>query len=276
MSNLDKKVSELREHIRRRTEELGIQPEHDEEGHWYRYGDKKYASVTGRLQLLKDSGLANWKMNKALNHIKTNFHDFVATGPDDKALEQFLESARMVPQSEFTGAGDLGTRVHSWRERWFTRLLIDPNFGDYEIPANEDIRFISAVRAIKKFRQETSYQPVACELYVADHTLQTGGQVDDIGFVNGKLSLVDLKTSNIGDKEQYYAQVALYYYMFSKLYGIKPQKLYILHVSKTDGTYNLIEIPNINKTIKWAKKVVEVSLGLEEIKASKRKTPIFI
>lgn len=271
-----KKIQTLREKIKSRSEELAIRPEHTEDAHFYRYGDKLYKSVTGHLQLLKDPSLGLWRMNQALNYIADNIYDITPAN-----VAEHIFNAKEAPQRQFTGAGDLGTAVHNFREAVFQSVLGGNDWAySWAISATPenlaDTRFISAVRGIKKFVEECSYEPVACELYVADHTLQTGGQVDDIGFVNGELALVDLKTSNQGDKESYYAQVGLYYYMFSKLYGIKPKKLYILHVSKVDGTYNLIEIKDIPKIIKWAKKVVEVSQGLDELKLAKKKVPIII
>lgn len=273
-------IDHLRNKIKIRSQKLNIRPEHTEEAHFYRYGNYLYKSVTGHLQILKDPGLANWKMNRALKYIKDNIYDITPA-----LVDEFIVRAKEEPQAQFTGAGDLGTRVHNWREQWFTDIIRNGELPSQPSHSDEDSRFVSAARAIKKFKDEHDYQPVACELYVADHDLQTGGQVDDIGFVDGVLSMVDLKTSNIGDKESYFAQVALYYYMFCKLYKVRPEKLYILHVSKVDGTYNLINIPltiqlpessQVFDLVKWAKSVVRVNQGLELIKESKRKTPIII
>ena len=64
--------------------------------------------------------------------------------------------------------------------------------------------------------------------------------------------------------------------MFRKLYKIYPKKLFILHTSKTDGDYELIEIKNISKTIRWAKKVVEVSVGVDLLQEERKKKSIII
>lgn len=268
----DRKVQKLRQKIKNKSVELGIIPDHDEFGHWYKYGDHKYTSVTGRLTLLKDPSIGNWRVNRVLDYIRTNYTQFTT-----ETIHTHLEQAQAAPQIEFEGAGSLGTAVHNWREAVFTKVLDGVPWEDaWKVPVPDqayvnDGRFISACRAIKKFVEENNYVPIACELYVADHKLATGGQVDDIGFVNGTLALVDLKTSNQGDKDSYYAQVALYMHMFRTLYKIRPPRLYILHVSKTDGTYKLLEIKEVSETIKWAKKVVEVGQGLDRIKESKKK-----
>jgi hypothetical protein len=56
--------------------------------------------------------------------------------------------------------------------------------------------------------------------------------------------------------------------MFKKLYNLRLKGIYILSVSKTDGQYtliNLLEKFDYQKYLKWAKKVVEVTQGLEEM-----------
>jgi hypothetical protein len=268
----ERKVRKLREKIRLRSIELNIQPDHTQEGHFYKFNGQRFPSVTGRLQILKDPGIMNWKMNRAVDYISSQWNSVRQYDPTQ--INAILTEAKLVPQKEFEGAGSIGTTVHGWREQWFKRLIEyneDPKSHRRAIAINQNSSIISACRAVERFAHECNYIPLACELYVADEILKTGGQVDDIGFVNGELCLVDLKTSNIGDKESYYAQVALYYFMFRKLYRLRPEKLKILHVSKQDGTYKLIDIPDIQKTIQWAKKVVQVSQGLDEIKEAKKK-----
>ncbi len=264
------KLNELRNKVAKRTTKLGIHPDYDEHGHFYVYKGERLPSVTGRLQILKDPSLSNYKRDRALDFVFKELGADYERYKNPIELKAMLEDSKSAADQLRDNAGDMGTAAHDWRELWFKQII---ETGNYEPPPLEDQRpqVKSATRAVQKFVAEHNYQPLACELYVADLKLYTGGMVDDIGFVDGVLSLVDLKTSNIGDKEQYHAQVALYYYMFAKLYGIKPEKLYILHASKTDGSYNLIEIPDIAGTIGWAKRVVQVTQFIEQIKANKKR-----
>lgn len=276
----ERKVRKLREKIYNRLTELSIKPEHTDKEHFYRFDNQVYPSVSHYIKILKDPSLATYNMNRALQYSQQHWKEFT----EDNILyhigtERGKQSeAQKYAESDFKSAGTIGTIVHNWREEWFKKIIEkghdinnEPAYDPMAIPEVK-----SACRGITRFVREHNYQPVACELYVADHKLGTGGQVDDIGFVDGELALVDLKTSNIGDKEAYFAQVALYLYMFQKLYKIRPKKLYILHASKQTGTYNLIPIRNIPSTIKWALKVVEVSRGLDQIKEGKKKKVINI
>lgn len=299
----ERQIAKLRAKIKARTAELNIKPLHDEKGHWYEYQGQKYPSVTNRIGILKDPSLMNWKMNRALEVVdaaltayKIEADDPTETEEEFKVrearlesivkgnpifhlgeIEQIIQDAKLAPQLEFEGAGDVGSQVHRWREAMFTEMINGKNHDEINIPVMDSLPVVSAIRAIDKFLKESGYIPLACELYLADHFLKLGGTLDDIGLIKGNLVLIDLKTSNIAEKDSYYAQVCLYLHMFRKLYKMRPKGVYILHVSKENGFYDLIplhERVDINKTIRWAKKVVEVSQGLDELREAKKVKPV--
>lgn len=272
---------------------------HDEKSHWYTMDGLKYPSVTAKLQILKDEGLMNWKMNRALEYLRNYIMAGSNIDLDSNNIDEFIAEAKLAPQLEFEGAGSIGTQVHDWRERWFSEIIqsTDDMTIDHVLDKDADSAVISGCRGIHKFMEETDYIPVATELRLASHELKLGGSLDDIGILphpykvevdnpvlgkgykiryKPKLALIDLKTSNIGDKASYFLQVALYYYMFKRLTGITLQEFYILHVSKVDGTYKLIPIPDIVERIKDAKLVLKLNDSLERIAEAKKKKPIII
>lgn len=267
---LERRVYKLREAVRQRSEELSITTDHSVEGHFYVRDGQRYPSVTGKLQILKDPGLANWKMNRALDYVFQNYQAF----SEDNIMEH-VSLAKMLPQTEFEQAGSIGSTVHDWREEWFQHLIAGRSQALPPPPAS-DPRVLSCCRAIQKFVSDTNYLPVACELKLADHDLQLGGMLDDLGFVRGELALVDLKTSNQGAKNSYFYQVALYAYMFTKLYGIRPKKFYILHTSKVDGSYDLIELKDMSKLKKEALLILKLSTALDRLEESKRPDRVII
>jgi len=272
----ERKAAKLRQKIANITLGLDIKTDHDENGHFYLFNGKRLPSVTGKLQILKDPSLANWKMNMAIRHVKTYW--FPDTPFSLEQIEGILTGASLAGQLEFEGAGDIGKQVHNWREEWFRKIIETGNRTEFHqssiVPTKSEV--ISGCRAIGKFMSDTKYLPLACELYLADETLGVGGTGDDVGMLDGKVAFIDLKTSNIGDKDAYFYQVALYVYMFEKLYGIRTQVHKIIHVSKTDGTYKLIDIPDIRKRIREAKHLIKVDNFLAELRESKKKQPIII
>jgi hypothetical protein len=269
-----RKVDKLRRYIKNKTKELNIQPQFDNTGHFYSYNGKVYPSVTGRLQILKDKSLDNWKLNRGLDFIRDNYQKM--------PLDDLLAQAKLAPTKEFEGAGSVGTAVHAWREEKFSRLILDydypisPFFSSDGKGTIYPPPVVSGIRAIQKFMKETNYLPIACEFFLADDKLNTGGTGDDFGLLNGKQTFLDLKTSNIGDKDSYFYQVAIYVLMFERLYKIRVQDAKILHVSKTDGTYKLIDIPDLRKRMKEAKQIIKVDEFLRSLKQEKKKVPIVI
>ena len=173
--------------------------EHDERGHWYRINDKEagsplYPSVTGKLQILKDEGLANWKMARALEYIFANFHTFT----NDNIMDH-IGKAERVSADIFEAAGDIGTFIHGVRELIFNTWIATGErpkvlypFIDEHIKQEEekgrgglvkDLRAVSAIAALEKFCTDYHYQPIACELMVYSHKWQVAGMLDDLGLM---------------------------------------------------------------------------------------------
>ncbi len=267
----DRKVLRLRKKIAARTAELGIRPDHTEDGHFYVYGETKYPSVTGKLQVVKDPGLMNWKMNRALEYAEK-----ALSAIQQPPLIQIIKEAKLAPQLEFKEAGSIGNIVHAWRETWFNEWIKAgwlPHPKDF--PTDSDQRVIAASEAIKKCVNFFHAQPLACELKLADDKLKLGGTLDDLWAVpvEGKLEtwLIDLKTSNIGNKNSYMMQVATYWAMFKKLYKMKINRVFILHTSKTVfGGYDMIEVKHPKRYFEMAKTAFKLSDELEELTEIKK------
>lgn len=289
-------IQKLRNKIAARTAELAIKPAHNETGHWYEFEGQKYPSVTKKLQVVKDEGLMNWKMNRALDYIKSNTgilnnSDLEIKGlPAEKlycVTDKQLEEAKQAPVQEFQGAGDIGTAVHAWREKWFSNWIKtgeSHNFWSHSAATPGPV--VASCKAIENCVTKLNAQPLACELFLADHKLKIGGTLDDLWAVpvpkeereNRPLNrryretwLIDLKTSNIGDKNSYMMQVAAYWAMFKRLYKIKVDKVFILHTSKkVFGEYELIEVKHPARYFQMAKTAFKLSDDLAELEEIKK------
>lgn len=295
------RVKNLRSKIKARTAELGIVTDHDEKGHWYKSGGHRYPSVTRKLALIKDEGLMNWKMNTALGHIGQVLKILKASEWDEGKIIALIKDAKLAHQLEFEGAGDIGKAVHDWREEWFSQWIEwaskVSDLKNYEIslPDDERPQVKASCEAIRRCIWDLKAQPLACELALTDDKLELGGMLDDIWAVpidtKVKASLVsgdplsggyklkrkwevwflDLKTSNIGNKNSYYMQVATYWAMFRKLYKIKIDKVFILHTSKTRfGEYELIPVKHPAEYFKMAKTTYKLYDDLQRLKELKK------
>lgn len=256
-----------------------------------------YPSVTGKLQILKDEGLMNWKMNQAINHVFTHYKSYT-----DENIMQMLEDAKNVSGGIFKDAGAVGTRIHDYREKIFVAWLQSgekpADFLSF-IPEDEvDFRCHSAIRALQAFVNDYDYEPVACELLVYNHEFKVAGTLDDIGLMRQyerrgaegcahevvvdkrgwhrcmkcdakwrkQFVLLDLKSSN-AFKDHYFFQVSIYHWFFKKLMGITPERDFILKVSKDDGTYKIEDLKYPARIAQYARAMLKTNEGIEFIKS---------
>ncbi len=267
--------------------------DHRPEGHGYisPATQERYKSVTFFTALLKDPSIKLWLQNRSLGYIKDHFTQITIEN-----LDEHIAQAKLAPETEFQNAGGVGLATHAWRQEFFQGWinggmisLSDHEIDTYPMPIAKDPEIISGCRAIKKFLKETGAIPVACELALVDDELKVGGQVDDLmifpsiekimyegteqAFVGGYrlkakpyLGFVDLKTSNQGKKPAYAFQVRGFYQrMIRKTFRIRPKKTYILHTSKDDGTYKLIDLTDMEFLEVDAEHLVHLSRSWDNV-----------
>lgn len=301
----------IREKIRRVLPEGRVVPRHNERGHFYEVIDGKfltppiYPSVTGKLQIIKDEGLINYKMNKVLEYMFAHWKEF-----NENNIMQHIEAAERVPADILADAGDVGTTVHDTREKIFDQWIETgerpQDFLAFIPEGVEDVRVVSALRALQKFCEEKDYIPVHCELLVYSHKLKVAGTLDDLGLMkkykrrpevdceclksnevvdkNGwhrcvrcdakykyEFVLMDLKTSN-AFKDHYFFQVCLYWWMLGELLGKEwlPERCFILKVSKEDGSYKIEDLKMPAKLAQYARYMLKTNEGVDFIKSLRR------
>jgi genome maintenance exonuclease 1 len=159
----------------------------------------KYPSITTMLGAKEKPYLAAWKLSLG----------------DDKA------------NKEMNRAADRGTAVHSMIENYLNNIE-NPTKGF--LP--EHIREFNQVRLKLNKITEIYTQEIA----LFSDTLKIAGRVDCIGVYDGKLCVIDFKTSN-GDKkesmiESYWKQTTFYALAFQEMYGIQIDDLTIIMSSE--------------------------------------------
>ena len=156
-----------------------------------------------------------------------------------------------VGQFNLDRAADRGTAVHKATE------LLD-KYGTVEI--DEDIS--PYLKAYIAFRKEHKCEWQKIE-YATHHPENLyAGTLDRVGTVDGKLVVLDIKTSSTIQKPLYTAQLNLY----RKTLPDPIEQLVILSLKK-DGTYKLIDIP-IDDTL--ADACITMHEALKKKKRSKK------
>lgn len=298
-------AEQLRARIALAIPEGAVVAEHTKGGHFYRImmpdedgtAGQVYPSVTGKIQIIKDEGLINYKKNRVIDYVFSNYKKFT-----DQNIMEHLALAERVPEDILSDAGDIGNDIHEVRENIFRDVITGKNqfqgmdFLSYIPPEKEDVRIKSAIRALSAFVKDYEYVPVATELFVFSHKLKVAGTLDDIGLITKVIRsgnpdcqhemiakqrdvvclkcglkkrtffcLLDVKTSN-QFKDHYFFQVALYYQMFYALTDLRPEICFILKLSKENGTYKIEEMRQISKLSAYARHMIQTDNGIKFIR----------
>lgn len=130
-------------------------------------------------------------------------------------------------------AADRGRRVHEY--------CADIDYGAEPETIDWDcVGYVQAYRTFKRDYRIKEWQAIETPLGSAE----TGfaGTLDRLGYIDGRLTIVDLKTGATVHKTAWAAQLTGYSYLVSLLTGefITPEKLMILQLKK-NGKYRFIE-----------------------------------
>lgn len=185
--------------------------------------NNRYTSVTTFLSSITDnSGIENWK--RAVGEEAANFTSKLATAKGTrlhKAAELFLNNDE---QHESV--------LKSYADKF-----------DWKIMKPKLIEHIDNI--------------VCQEFMLCSKKLGLAGTLDCLGHFNGKLSVIDFKTSSSDkskdDIENYFLQCACYAFMMYEQYGITIKNIVIFMVVNQAHVL-LFEEP----TTKWIKKLLEI------------------
>lgn len=217
-----------------------LEPAHDHEGHHYRFVESGIIvdSVTTKMILSKPH-LAKWSARLAAEFVLQHREDIEKLGE-----QEIIKLASLAHEDNRDSAGDIGTRAHNIIEKyvndWCATKEKPLNILKYKDPFDVP-EVMSASRAAQRFFQDKKVTPLASELLVGDERMGVAGTLDLLAVKDGKLQLIDWKTSN-AISEDYAIQIAVYGELFKRMTGLKIDKYYIVKLSKKDGTYELHEV----------------------------------
>lgn len=140
-----------------------------------------------------------------------------------------------VTQYVLDNAADRGTRVHKATQ------MLDVV---HDVECDEDI--VPYVQAYVQFLRDhkPSWRFIEKSMYHPE--LMYAGTLDRMGDIDGKKTIVDIKTSSSLQKVMYGAQLNLYRKMMEANYH-DVERLCVLHLKK-DGTYKLVDF-DIDDTV---------------------------
>ncbi|CAB4162948.1 PD-(D/E)XK nuclease superfamily [uncultured Caudovirales phage] len=147
-----------------------------------------------------------------------------------------------------TQAARRGTSVHAIAERY---ILNEEDFYKKEMPVN-----VESFKPIKEILDKHVDNILGIELPLYNKTLGCAGRTDLVAEYDGKLSIIDFKTSRKLKKEEwienYFIQSTVYAMMFEWIYKIAvPQIVIIITVDdeKTPQTFVMERSKYVDRTL---------------------------
>jgi hypothetical protein len=203
--------------------------------HRYTVDGMEIPGVTTCLSIIAKPALIYWSAGCAADYYKERI--LPGKTYDEIELETIYSNAKKAHTQKKTDAGTIGSLTHKWVERYIKGENPEP-------PVNEGIR-----ESVAKFQQWVSDHGVkflCSEQPVYSQRHNYIGTLDFICWIDGRLFIGDLKTSN-GIYDEYLMQVAAYKYARNEEF---PKENYagmlIVRIGK-DGEFEFLVVDDLKK-----------------------------
>ena len=204
--------------------------------HWYACGDGvERPSVTTILKVINKPALVNWASNtqKALDieAAADLYLDLINTKPMTRmaytdSLKRRIGAVK-AHQKKLDEAGEIGSQAHALIE-WTTRKMIGQDPG--KEPAVSPKALI-AYNSWTEWRDKVELKPLYVEQKIYSEKHGYAGTLDLIAEVEGKVTLVDYKTSKAIYPESF-LQISAYSKAVEEMIGLKTEQGMIVRLPK--------------------------------------------
>ncbi len=206
-------------------------------------GKPTSGSVTGILGIKdKSSGLVPWAVGLAVDHLLVTFNK------NKTLIEEDFLFAEDLHTNKKQEAANVGSIVHDWIEQYVKGREIEmPEMEEAQIGVNAFLDWERANKVVFKSSERA--------VYSRKHDFI--GKMDIEARVNGKLCLIDIKTSN-DIRNEYYMQTAAYVRADEEESGKEYQGRWIIRVAKeTKKQYESRMAEKNAKRVKKGKEPIE-------------------
>lgn len=199
----------------------------DKHKHLYMVDDEAVPNVTNITGVIAKNGLDGWKFKQAIEHLEPR----LKPGLDEVAIRRLLDDASVAADRVTREAGYIGSSVHKWIEERVEKKIAGRDV-EYTLPDHSAVR--AGVEAFLDWEIEAGPRYIASERKVYSREHRFVGTLDMLAEIDGKLSIVDLKTSNRIYAE-HWLQTAAYQIAVEEEDGIEVAQRVILHLPKVPG-----------------------------------------
>jgi CRISPR/Cas system-associated exonuclease Cas4 (RecB family) len=207
--------------------------------HVYRVNGKwipGVTSITGFMDNGKCEGLKRWAVKMAMESLSTQL--IPGKRYDEIELGEAFDIARNEPFKRTKKAADIGTVAHNYVEKHIKYQLGETKTKP-KMPVNAMAQ--SAVNNYLKWEQGNIDEYIFSERKVMSLDHWVAGTADIVAIVNGKLAMVDLKTSNYLSVE-HLIQTAAYQLCLEEEFEDRFDNRIILKLDKEDGEIHVYDL----------------------------------
>lgn len=196
--------------------------------HTYTVDDKIVYGVTSVVGVLDKPALVYWSANMGAEFAGKVLE--VGMVIDELNKPAIIDGIKTAFRKKSKDAADIGTAVHAYLEEYLNAGINKQPLP--AMPVNKHIR--AAIEAFIAWTKENKVKFLASERKIYSKEYGYAGTLDALAMVNGKLAIVDFKTSN-GIYPDYFLQTAAYAKAIEEEDGTPIEETWILRVPK-DGT----------------------------------------
>ena len=198
----------------------------DERRHEYKLDGVICAGISSISEYRPKNWMPAWGANMAVGYIQKKILE-AETGTVLDNLSQWIEEARKAYARKSKDSLGIGSKVHDWLEN---------HIKGTDLPITEDIKH--PVEQFLKFEKKHKVKWICVEKIVCSPEHLVAGRLDSLAFVDGKLSLIDFKTSSHID-EGYFLQTAGYAMCLEDM-GIPVEQRIILRLPKDGDDFEAV------------------------------------
>jgi hypothetical protein len=206
-------------------------------------GPKIAPGVTGISGIVdKSDKLIGWAKKKVIDYIRERLifqdgrvgipsHTGVLSKLDEVVLAALFKEAFWADKRSMDNAATIGTQTHEWVERHI-KLILDGHGKKLPMPVNQQVA--NGVRAFLAWEAAHKVEYVFSERQVASVEHWYAGTLDILAVVDGKLMVVDIKTTT-GVYQEMFLQTAGYVIALEEEFREPIEGRVIVHLSRDTG-----------------------------------------
>ena len=204
--------------------------EFDEKKHLHTLDGKPLTGCTTVLSVIAKPALIQWAANTAIEYVKS--HAVVDGIETIIVKKEVLEEAKSAHRTMKEAAGDWGTAVHAWIERWVMSQIM----GGEAVTEFGDSMKDTACKNFVEWALNNKVTFKETEKNVFSERMWLGGICDLVLEIDGKTWLADIKTGS-GIYPEHFWQMAAYDMCLEEMGLYKDIAGHIVLNLRKDGTF---------------------------------------